>query len=307
MNTDGISVNLQDLIKLRHVAVGIELAPQRQVGGQLVGEHHSFIQGRGMDFDEFRAYSPGDDVRRIDWHVTAKNNKPYIRVYKEEKQRPIFVLLDQGKSMQFGTKVAFKSVIAAKLAAILAWATLQNNDRIGGFIFGGKTIAEVPAMSGKRGVLKLLHAIASYNVEEKNDDFKTTLLHLRQVIKPGSLVIIISDFQSLNEKLEKQMSYISNRCEMLAIQVNDPVETILPQGNYTFSDGKDRIAINTRIKKVSRHFHQEFIENYYRFQHYCNQHRIKLLSVLTNDDIRQYLKKFFANQATKTRWAEYAK
>ncbi|NKB46587.1 MAG: DUF58 domain-containing protein, partial [Legionellales bacterium] len=151
-----ITVSLTQLIQLRFAAQLIDLRAHKRVRSQLLGGHLSSLRGRGMEFDEVRAYQAGDDIRTMDWRVTARTNKPHIKLYHEERERPVLLLVDFRPAMFFGTRVTFKSVIAAKVAALLGWAAIANGDRLGGVVFSGKDHVELRPRTRQHGTSPFL-------------------------------------------------------------------------------------------------------------------------------------------------------
>ncbi|MGF1528710.1 MAG: DUF58 domain-containing protein, partial [Candidatus Competibacterales bacterium] len=157
---EGVIVGVDDLIELRQQAAAAALPRRQMAHSPRAGTVGSRFRGRGMDFQESRVYQPGDDIRTMDWRVTARTGRPHTKLYTEERERPVFCLVDFSPSMFFGSRRMFKSVAAAKLAALIAWATVAGGDRVGGFLFGGGEHLEFPPRGGRRGVLPLLQGLA---------------------------------------------------------------------------------------------------------------------------------------------------
>ncbi len=190
-----VSVTLKALIDLAKPAAGIKLrhvsSRSRQSGNYL-----SRFKGRGMEFDETRLYQPGDDIRSIDWRVTARTGKTHTKVFREERERPIFISVDNRPAMHFATRGVFKSVLAAKLAALLAWTAENHDDRIGGQVFSDNSCYELKPQNGKHGVLKLFNALVkTHGLTGYAVTFEHALARLTQHARPGSMVYIISDFR----------------------------------------------------------------------------------------------------------------
>ena len=190
---------LNSLIKLRHQAGELSLLANKKARSQLTGNISTQFRGRGIDFEELRQYQAGDDIRSIDWRVTARTGKAHTKLYSEERERPVIIVNDQRQAMAFGSRHCFKSVQATEIAALLSWSALAQNDRIGGLIFNDSDHTEIKPKRHKSSVLSVLRASHDYNhqaVEFKQTDqpekINIVIKELRQTIKPGSNVFIIS-------------------------------------------------------------------------------------------------------------------
>jgi uncharacterized protein (DUF58 family) len=196
-HASGVSVSLRDLLALRGEAGRLDLVTRGKILATRSGGHLSRFRGRGMEFDESRVYQPGDDARNMDWRVTARAGTPHVKLFREERERPLWLLVDQGPSMRFGTRVAFKSVVAAQAAALLAWAAADRGDRVGGLVFDEQGRFEHRPAARTQGLLPLLQALAgggrAAGVAGLGDVAAAAdqLVHLA---RPGSLIFILSDF-----------------------------------------------------------------------------------------------------------------
>jgi uncharacterized protein (DUF58 family) len=261
----GAYSELQELISLRFGARDLKLGRQRKAFSQLTGPHQTKFRGRGIEFEEVRAYHPGDDVRSIDWRVTARSGKPHTKLFREERERPVMLLVDQSLSMFFGSKNCFKSVTAAHTAALLAWASLQNNDRVGGLVYNGNEHGEVKPKRSARNVLQLLHRINDFNqrlnrqLSQAAGGIDQALEELRRITRPGSNIFIISDFQGLGEDGIKQLHLLSKHNDISAVRVYDPLEQDLPaNGYYSITNGDQRVALYTGDRKLRRRYQEIF-------------------------------------------------
>jgi uncharacterized protein (DUF58 family) len=199
-DTDGITrVSAASLIALHRDAVNLPLKANK-IGSRMSGQYISAFKGRGMEFDEVRPYQAGDDVRSIDWRVTARTDKPHTKLFREERERPILLWLDLRRSMFFGSRNYFKSVLAAKAASLLAWSTAQHGDRLGGLIFSENHHEEIRPRRGKSATLHFIQKIAEHSAWDNDqsnyqESTSTDAIHrLRRVAKPGSLIFLLSDF-----------------------------------------------------------------------------------------------------------------
>lgn len=217
----GVEVSVDDLIGLRFRAQRLELGIARRARHSMTGAHGSRFRGRGMEFAESRIYQPGDDVRSIDWRVTARTGRPHTKLFQEERERPVILLVDLGVSMFFGTRTAYKSVLAAETAALIAWAAMHGGDRVGALVAGRSHHLELEPVSGRRGVLRVLRALAALSRQESNDEEQQvklcdSLLRARHVARPGSLLVVISDFYGLDEEAAGHLSRMRQHNDMLA-------------------------------------------------------------------------------------------
>ncbi len=285
VTTKGIKTALEELIALQAYATSRALPRQRKASGTLTGERRTKRFGHGMDFAEFRHYQAGDDVRAIDWRVTARSGKTHIRVYREERERPVFIVVDQSPNMQFGTRRQFKSVQAAKIAALLAWAALQNGERVGGQVSGVTENKMLSPKTGKRGVLQLLSALTA-ELTSDSMQWDVVLSDLRQQLKPGSLIILISDFYELGEHARQHLQTISQHNDLLLIHISDPLEQQAPSTNrYLVTDGKQELVLDTSDAALCAAYSEQFQQRFDQLKNFCEQYGINFRTLLTSDDL----------------------
>lgn len=287
-SSNGISISLEELISLRIQGSSLSLS-SGQGRNQMAGSYRSAFRGRGMDFEEVRAYQPGDDIRRMDWRVTARSNRPHTKLFREERERPVLLCVDSGINMRFGTRVAFKSVQAIRIASLLGWASLENHDRIGCMIFGNHSPQEIRPAGGKRALLHSLHLLAESSIESASwqDEVPLvqTLLRLRHLARHGCLVILISDFNSLNSEAEQQLTSLARHNEVFAIRVYDQLEAELPPPNeYVVSDGQHMHTLWTADPATRERYHAEFVARSEYFATLCRNNGIRCLSISTEQD-----------------------
>lgn len=220
-----------------------------------------------MEFDEARHYQAGDDIRAIDWRVTARTGKTHTKIYREEKERPVFVLVDLSNSMYFGSQFLFKSVQAAHLAALVAWSAQKRGDRIGGLIFNQQQHLEFKPMTRQKAVLSLLHGLLQLHKPQQQQpaaqgseqaNFSNACARLRRLAHPGSLVVLISDFQHIDDSAKSHISRISRHCEVVCYPVSDPFEHQLPQVSgvqpLLVTDGTQQAHINLGEKRTMQEY-----------------------------------------------------
>ncbi len=237
----------------------IEIRTKGLVNQVFSGEYHSVFKGRGMEFSEVREYTFGDDIRNIDWNVTARFGHPYIKIFEEERELTVILLVDLSGSLSFGTIDKTKQQIAAELSAILAFSALKNNDKVGLFLFSDKIEKFIPPRKGRTHVLRIIRELLSFKPEGKMTNIKTALEYMNHTIKKKSIVFLISDF--MDEGYEKILRIVGKKHDLIGIVINDQREKSIPKmGLVKFSDaetGKER-WIDTSSSKV-----QNWIHKYY--------------------------------------------
>ena len=262
----------------------------------------SRFKGRGMEFDETRLYQPGDDIRSIDWRVTARTGKTHTKVFREERERPVFISVDDRLTMQFATRGVFKSVLAAKLAGLLAWAAEYHGDRIGGQIFSELECRELKPQNGRHAVLRFLSAIVGKtNLTSSVNELGTTALpkitleqvlaRLAQHARPGSLVYVISDFRGINEQTETYLAKLAQHCEVVLIFIYDPLESSLPtKGRYRFTNNERDVVIDTSDEQRLKNFQQLFTLRLQRIESLAKKRGLTFIKCSTSEDPLQCLK-----------------
>ena len=293
----GVEVSVDDLIGLRFRAQRLELGIARRARHSMTGAHGSRFRGRGMEFAESRIYQPGDDVRSIDWRVTARTGRPHTKLFQEERERPVILLVDLGASMFFGTRTAFKSVLAAETAALIAWAAMRGGDRVGALVAGRSHHLELEPVSGRRGVLRVLRARAALSRQASDDEEQQiklcdSLLRARHVARPGSLLVVISDFYGLDEEAAGHLSRMRQHNDMLACWIHDRLEIEPPPpGRYGISDGWQTATLDTVSRRARARYAASFGA---RFEALCatlGRLAIPLLPIATGDDVAEALRR----------------
>jgi len=301
----GAISNLNTLIKLRHQAGELSLLANKKARSQLTGNISTQFRGRGIDFEELRQYQAGDDIRSIDWRVTARTGKAHTKLYSEERERPVIIVNDQRQAMAFGSRHCFKSVQATEIAALLSWSALAQNDRIGGLIFNDSDHTEIKPKQHKSSVLSVLRASHDYNhqaVEFKQTDqpekINIVIKELRQTIKPGSNVFIISDFIGLNEFGIKHLHSIKKHVDITAIKINDPLETALPyHAGKQYSNGEKEVSFDTSNRYFTEQFKQQFLDHNAFVSHNLQRLGIIQINIQTHDCELDILRQYFSRQA----------
>ena len=262
----GAYAPLEDLIALRFPARQLKLGRRNRALSVLAGPNKSNFRGRGIDFEEVRNYQPGDDIRTIDWRVTARTGNAHTKLFREERERPVLVVIDQRSNMFFGSSHCFKSVLAAQLASLVAWSALEAGDRVGGLVFNDREHREVRPRRSRRTVLALLSELASYNqalpldTSPQEDSFAIMLSNLRRIARPGSSLFLVSDFRGAgDEHAREHLFQLAQHTEITAIGCSDPMESELPRaGNYAVTDGELRSELQTADRRLRKRYRQQF-------------------------------------------------
>lgn len=282
---DRIQVTLKTLIGLAKPAANLKLQSS-SIKSRQSGGYQSRFKGRGMEFEEARIYQPGDDIRSIDWRVTARTGRAHTKIFREERERPVFVSVDYRPTMNFATRGVFKSVLAAKIAGLLAWAAQHHGDRIGGQIYTGDSCRELKPQNGKNAVLRLFNALThKEDTVYEPITFDHVLARLTQHARPGSLVYIISDFRGLNQQAEIHLAKLSQHCDVVLVFVYDPLESHLPdRGRYRFTDeGRDVVVDTSDLQKVQR-YQEHFQQRQHCLQRIAKKMNLAFIQCSTADD-----------------------
>ena len=286
---EGTRIDLQSLIALRQEALRLDLAPRGKVLATRSGGHLSRFRGRGVEFDESRVYLPGDDPRNMDWRVTARTGQAHVKLFREERERPVWLLVDNSAGMRFGTRVAFKSVIAAQAAALLAWAVIDKGDRIGGLVFDENRHFERRPMARTAGLLPLLKALSDTPLAGQEGGYQslgTAAAYLAQQVRPGSLVFLLSDYAGLSEQDSSWLARLSRGNEVVLLNIFDPIETAAPpSGFYPVSDGTSHGVLDTHQQAVQQRWGQHFAERRELLAELSRKHHAHLLELRTDQAV----------------------
>ena len=302
-----IQSSLDSLLRQQRSAHLLKRGKQK-IRARQAGQHLSVYKGRGMDFAESRAYIPGDDIRAMDWRVTARTGVAHTKVFQEERERPILIWTDLRPAMFFATRGRFKSVLAAELASLLVWKSWLDGDRAGGMVVGANKHSEVRPARSKSKILQLLQLLSDYtqalqtqanlpSASTPSEPLALSWKRLRRVTSPGSQVYIISDFRGLDNEAEKQLLSISRHAAITLIRISDPFEEHLPEisstkkQRFSLTDGRRFLRINFANKKVRTDYeknHQKLSE---QLKQLANRTKAHLINISTYDDDNQRLGK----------------
>ncbi len=290
----GIYVQLDELMRLKHKASGFSFLPRQPVHSILSGRHASKLRGRGLNFEELRNYLPGDDTRNIDWKVTARTRSPYVRVYTEEKDRTVWLLVDQRVGMFFGSKQRMKSVVAAEVAAISAWRVFSAGDRVGALVFNDSEISVVPPHRSQQRVIQILKQVVDKNhALNSSPELKPNPEKLNEALKQVSilarhdcLVCLITDGDGLNPESRRYITRLAEHNDVLTAFIYDPLEKDLPAaGRLRFSDGEGQLEADTSNRKLRNAFKNEFEQRLDWIQSASRRFSIPLLSLQTTSPV----------------------
>lgn len=304
---DGVFASLNGLIQMRAAANLVDFNSGVKSQSLIDGAYLSHRRGRGMEFAEVRPYQAGDDIRTIDWRVTARTQETYTKLFQEEKERPVYVVVDQRSPMFFGSKTQFKSFLAAELAAILAWGTFRNNDSLGAMIFGNHSQHDMRPKRGKRATLRFLNILAEYNQQlgQKNPLEKGTsaeqaqtlasiFQELRRVARPGSTIFIISDFHDFDASCEKDVSTLSRHCDIELLHLFDPLEQALPKNaRLTVTDGEQRRVLDTHNAEVGKSYSKNWQSFTQTLAHSATKARVQLNPLSTTLAAEKHITQLF--------------
>lgn len=293
-----VFVTLEQLRQLEYKARGFSFLPRQPARSALSGRHGSRLRGRGLNFEELRHYRPGDDIRAMDWKVTNRTGKPHVRVYTEERERSVQLLVDQRVSMFFGSTNAMKSVIAAQVAALAAWRVIATGDRLGGLVFGDRQQQRVPPRRSKDNVIALLSRIVAANgalaagQQPQADALNTALDAISRDLGHDNLVIYIGDGFGWNARSTRIVRRLSQHNDFIAVNVQDRAELELPKlREFIVSDGALQISVDGSNSALRRDFSQTQSTAPNLMRNALKREQLSLLNIDTaSDPLEQLLK-----------------
>ncbi|MEM9102231.1 MAG: DUF58 domain-containing protein [Pseudomonadota bacterium] len=307
----GIHLSIEQLINLQRESNHFKHRRHSPVRSALAGNYRSRFKGRGMDFDEVRHYQPGDDIRSIDWRVTARTQQVHTKLFSEERERPVFLMIDQSASMFFGSQNTLKAVIGAATASILLWSSLQRKDRIGGLLFDNDSHRELKPANSRKAALALLHQVVeSHNrlvnqlqeslaepaappTHSTPSSFNENLERLRNLAHPGSTLCIFSDCLQFDETSSRHLATLAKHNDVTIYQINDPLDEKLPPlGVYPITDGFQHALLDTRHAKSRAEFEAITEQRNQRLKDCATKHRIQHHRLSTSSGNTQRLFEF---------------
>lgn len=298
-------VELADLTRLKHKASGFSFLPRQPVHSLLYGRHASRLRGRGLSFEELRGYVEGDDTRAIDWRATARLGKPIVRIYSEERDRPVILIVDQRPTMFFGSRQATKSVVAAEVAALAAWRVTSLGDRVGAVVLSAAGIAEIRPEPRERAVRRILDATVRGNrllpaldeAAEASGQLNESLRRAARMVPHDGLVCLISDGAGTNGETAELVTKLTAHNDVVAVFVYDPLEEYLPDlGRVVVADGERRIEVDTGSRDLRQRFGQAFAERRSRLETFSRERAIPVLPVSTARDTTEQVREILGRR-----------
>ena len=290
----GIYTSLKELVALQYKASGFSFLPKQPVHSILSGRHNSRLRGRGLNFEVLRHYRAGDDIRTMDWKVTNRTGKPHVRVYSEERERPVLLLVDQRINMFFGSQLKMKSVIAAELAALSAWRVLSVGDRVGALVFNDTEIIETRPHRSRKTVMQILqnvmslnHALkAEYAAGQNDEQLNLALREAERLSGHDYLIVIISDMSGWNDETVKRIKRLAQHNDVMASLVFDTLEKNLPDSSrLVLSDGDKQIQVDSGKAGLNQLYTEHFESAVEYLQSELKKHGIPVIPMNTRDDV----------------------
>lgn len=258
------------------------------------GEYHSAFKGRGMSFSEVRDYHYGDDVRNIDWNVTARTGDPHIKIFEEDRELTVMLLIDISQSAVFGSVKQFKSELTAELSAVIAFSAITNNDKVGAILFSDQVEKYIPPKKGKKHILRIIREIIYFQPQSKGTDLTQALVYLNNIQKKKAIVFILSDF--MTQGYESALSIASRRHDVVGMHIYDQLEKELPaMGLLQVVDSEtgQKTILDTTSASVRKRYNEWYQNNFEYFDQVFNRYRSDHLSISTADDYVKLLLQFF--------------
>lgn len=283
--------DFNELIRLGTKSQHLRFNSQRKSMTSGAGDHKSPFRGQGIEFYEVRRYQPGDDVRNIDWRVTARMNQPFMKIFTEERERTVLLCIDANAGMRFGTRGTFKSIQAARAAALLGSMAQAANDRVGGLVFGDipEGLKFFDAARSRRPLWKVLKTLSNKPPEKTSKPYaiEDALAMLDRVAPTGSLIFIVSDFLGIKDTLEKSLATLRRRCDVILICVTDPADRELPpmEPVWFASPGGIKVLAGTDNKKGRETYTKQWRENRDKLETIATRQRAHIIDLQTSSDV----------------------
>lgn len=294
---NGLYASLEELIEQRQYVAYLRQLSQVKTLSHMAGDVKSAFKGRGMELEEVRSYAYGDDVRDIDWRVTARKEQPFTKLYAEERDREIYVLLDLSAKMVFGTRHELKSVAAAKLAALLGWMSLENKDRFGCLIYDGQETLLFKPQNNRANMMVLLKKISEVSREilhglpAETKSFDKAVQLLQQNIKSQAVVFVVSDFNDFDDNMKKSLAALGKKARVYALNVFDVLEEFPPKaGEYMVENKGERLIFDSKSKYFQKEYKAYFKEKRYKMNDFCRQFGIRYVEIRTDIPLHKQLK-----------------
>lgn len=282
----------------------IEIRTRRLVNDSYAGEYHSVFKGRGMAFDEVRPYQYGDEIRTIDWNVTARTGEPYVKRFVEERELTVMLLVDASASGDFGSVSQFKRELAAELTAVLSFAATNNNDKVGLMIFTDQIELLIPPRKGRRHVLRLIRELLAFKPQNKGTDIRMALETANQMLKRRSIMFLVSDFLADPESYQRALAITGRRHDLIAIDLQDPLEAGLQNvGLLALEDPETNeiVWVDTGSRSWRQAYRQRYERQQANKQRAFRQAQVDQIDLATDQDYTAPLTTFFRDRARRIR------
>lgn len=299
-----VYADLDELVRLQFEAQGFSFLPRQPLHSVLHGRHASRLRGRGLNFEELRGYLPGDDIRNLDWKATARAGKPQVRVYTEERDRPVWLLVNQRQSMFFGSQVRMKSVTAAEAAALAAWRVLGAGDRVGAMVYDDADIVTVRPQRSRSQVMRVLGAVVEKNhrLHAASDQpadpaiINQALRRLLPLARHDGLICLIGDGSGVDEETTRLITRLNAHNDCLVLMVYDPVEASLPRaGRLSASDGQRWLSFNSSARKLQADYAADFQSRLKALENISRRQAIPLLPLSTAEPVADQVRKLLGH------------
>jgi len=280
----------------------IQITTKRLVNESLAGEYHSVFKGRGMEFDEVREYQHGDDIRTIDWNVSSRTGRPFVKRYVEERELTVMLLIDKSASGLFGSVSKMKSEIAAEISALLAFSAIKNKDRVGAILFTDRVEKFIPPRRGSKHVLRVIREVLFHKPERRGTSIQTAIELLNLVVRKRAVVFLISDL--LDQGFEQSLKVANRRHDIVIIQIIDRLEKGLPEiGLLEIRDAEtgEIACIDTSLPWIQDTMRENWSRNQERLQKLFESHRMDHVTIETGIPYDVPLVRFFKDRAKRTR------
>jgi len=278
----------------------IEIVTKRQVNDQLAGSYHSVFKGRGMSFSEVRLYQPGDDIRRIDWNVSARANEVFVKQFVEERELTVMIMVDMSGSLDFGSGEESKRKVAAKLTALLAFSAIKNNDRVGLILFTDEVEFYIPPKKGRKHVLRMIREILAYQPNRRGTDVGKALEFLAYVSKRKAVAFLVSDF--ISGPFDKPLKVAANRHDLIPIFLSDPLENELPNLGLTWLEDTETgkvVAAPLHLKRFRKAFAAKRREQRDGFRQLFTRINLKMIELQTGQPFARPVLDYFKLRARR--------
>lgn len=307
MDAPAAYTTLEALLDMRRYCHGLPASLRLVQRSQQAGRQLSRLRGRGIDFDQVRLYQPGDDIRNIDWRVTARASRPHTKVFNEERERPVFVLCEQSTRLFFGTRSRFKSVLAAEAAALIAWMALAHNDRIGGMVFDNQGCHEVRPRRSRRAILQLLglllksnHALGAQTEGLAGEPLNLALRRCREIIRPGSLLYLLCDHAAIDGASLPLLTALGAHNDVVLLPLHDALEASLPSSPaLEFIQGNQRLTLNTTGSSLREAWAAQFLARQQAWEKLASHLRCGLQPLDTSRSVVTQLQQMLATHARR--------